>query len=170
MKTHVILLSASLLVLNACAPGSTQSQYVFSEVGVSRLVEFATVIQARPIDIRGENTGAGAVAAGAIGGGAASYAGGGSGQIWAAAGGALAGAALGALAEQELSDRKGIEYVVTTEKGVTKTIVQELVKGDVVFKGGERVMVQTSGSYQRVLPAQSLPTEIARPKGIKVKD
>jgi hypothetical protein len=31
-------------------------------------------------------------------------------------------------------------------------------------------MVQNNGSYQRVLPANDLPTEIKRPKSIKVKD
>ncbi len=31
-------------------------------------------------------------------------------------------------------------------------------------------MIQTSGSYQRVLPAEHLPTEIKRPQGIKLVD
>ena len=34
---------------------------------------------------------------------------------------------------------------------------------------GDRVMVQASGLYQRVLPASNLPTEIDRPKGIEFK-
>ena len=35
---------------------------------------------------------------------------------------------------------------------------------------GERVMVQNSGGYQRVLPASGLPTAVKRPQGIKVID
>ena len=31
-------------------------------------------------------------------------------------------------------------------------------------------IVQNTGGYQRVLPASNLPTEVKRPKGIKVVD
>lgn len=50
------------------------------------------------------------------------------------------------------------------------TIVQNMNKGDILLNPGQRVMVQTSGSYQRVLPADNLPTEIKRPQGIRVVD
>ena len=37
------------------------------------------------------------------------------------------------------------------------------------LKKGDRVIVQINGEYQRVLPANSLPTEIEQPKGITFK-
>lgn len=163
-------LAIAAIALAACAKQPSQNQYVFNEVGVSRIVEFATVINAREVGITGKNSGAGALVGAGVGAGAGSYVGAGSGNSWAIAGGALAGAIAGAAAEQGMSDRNGVEYVVTTEKGVTKTVVQNLEEGDRVFSPGERVMVQTSGSYQRVLPAEKLPTKIKRPKGIKVED
>jgi hypothetical protein len=105
-----------------------------------------------------------------VGAGAGSYVGNGSGQIWAAGAGLLAGAIAGAAAEQAAANSTGVEYVVTTEQGKTMTIVQNMNPGDVLLPTGSRVMVQTSGSYQRVLPADALPESIKRPKGIKVTD
>ena len=134
------------------------------------MVEFATVITSREVGITGRNSGAGLLLGGAAGAAGASYVGNGDGQAWAMAGGALVGAVAGAAAEQSLANKIGIEYVVTTEKGKTKTIVQNKEEGDVILRPGDRVMVQTSGSYQRVLPAGNLPTTIKRPKNIQVTD
>lgn len=156
--------------LTACARHEGQSQYRYSEVGQSTLVEFGTVVTVREVGITGRNSGAGALVGAGVGAGAGSYAGNGSGNTWAIAGGALAGAIAGAAAEQAAADRKGIEYVITTEHGKTMTIVQDVNPEDKVVQPGGRVMVQTSGSYQRVLPADSLPEQIKRPKGIKVVD
>jgi outer membrane lipoprotein SlyB len=74
------------------------------------------------------------------------------------------------MAEQAASDHKGIEYVITIEKGETITIVQNLNSDEQPVKPGHRCMVQNSGMYQRVLPADDLPTKIKRPKRIKVED
>jgi outer membrane lipoprotein SlyB len=59
---------------------------------------------------------------------------------------------------------------VTLENGVTMTVVQDHNEGERVLKPGDRVMLQVTGGVQRVLPADQLPTEIKRPKGIKVID
>lgn len=168
MKPYFIL-AFSMLLLASCAKGPSQNQYMAGEVGISRIVEFGTIITARQIGITGKNSGTGALVGAGIGAGAGSYVHG-DGQGWAVAGGLLAGAVAGAAAEQAAADRQGMEYVVTTEKGVTKTVVQNMEKGDVILRPGDRVMVQTSGSYQRVLPASAMPTSIKRPKGIKVVD
>jgi outer membrane lipoprotein SlyB len=159
-----------LFALAACAKPQGMSQYKYDEVGRSVVVDFGTVITAREVGITGKNTGAGALTGAAVGAGAGSYVGSGSGSAWAVGGGLLAGAIVGAAAEQAIADSVGIEYVVTTEKGTTMTVVQNMNKEDTVIPAGSRVMVQTSGSYQRVLPADNLPTEIKRPKGIKVVD
>ncbi len=170
LRSALMLSIAAALTLSACAKPPGQSQYNASEVGKSTLVEFGTIITTREVGITGKNSGSGALLGAGIGGGAGSYAGGGSGQVWTTVGGALVGAVAGSAAEQAAANRKGIEYVITTEKGKTMSVSQNLNEGDTVLQPGARVMVQTSGSYQRVLPADSLPTEIKRPKGIKVVD
>lgn len=158
------------MVLTGCAAHQSQNVYDSSEVGKSSAVSFGTIISSRQVDITGQNTGAGALVGGAAGAGAGSYIGSGSGSIWAAAAMGLAGAAAGAVAEQAAADRKGIEYIVVLESGVTMTIVQDVGKDDQILQKGDRVIVQNTGGYQRVLPAQNLPTEVARPQGIKVVD
>jgi outer membrane lipoprotein SlyB len=173
MRTkHSVLLGTvmSALFLASCAKGPSQNQYLADEVGVSRVVQFATVIQSRPVDITGKNSGLGTLGGAAVGGGSAAYIGQGSGSAWAMAGGAIAGAIAGNAIEQHAADHQGIEYILTKENGKTLSIVQELAKDERIFANGERVMIQTSGSYQRVLPAQQLPTSIARPKKIEVID
>ncbi|NIJ43488.1 outer membrane lipoprotein SlyB [Parvibaculum indicum] len=161
-----------------CAKRPSQNVYNYDEVGKSSAVSFGTVVSRREIDITGKNTGTGALIGGAagagagsyIGSGAGSYIGSGDGTAWAVAGGALAGAVIGAIAEQSAADRKGVEYVVVLESGVTLTIAQDVGEKDVLLNPGDRVIVQNSGGYQRVLPAANLPTQIERPKGIKIID
>ena len=153
-----------------CAKRPSQNVYNYDEVGKSSAVSFGTVVSRREIDITGKNTGTGALIGGAAGAGAGSYIGSGDGTAWAVAGGALAGAVIGAIAEQSAADRKGVEYVVVLESGVTLTIAQDVGEKDVLLNPGDRVIVQNSGGYQRVLPAANLPTQIERPKGIKIVD
>lgn len=159
-----------VLAIAGCVKGAGQNTYLAEEVGVSRVVQFATVIQSRYVDITGKNSGVGAMGGAALGAGSGGYIGQGSGSAWAMAGGAIIGAAAGAMAEQRQIDRRGVEYILTQENGRTVTLVQEVAEGERVFKSGERVMIQTSGSYQRVIPADTMPTSIPRPKGLKVID
>jgi outer membrane lipoprotein SlyB len=74
------------------------------------------------------------------------------------------------MTEQAMTNRQGIEYTVITETGLTTTIVQELASGERIFEPGARVIIQNSGEYQRVLAADYLPEQMARPKGIKLID
>lgn len=172
MKRNFAIALGIVLALgvSGCAQRPSQNVYNYDEVGKSTAVSFGTVISSRQVDITGQNTGAGALVGAGIGAGAGSYAGSGSGSIWAAAAGALVGAAVGAAAEQAAADRVGIEYIVILESGVTMTVVQDIGKNDVAIPEGSRVIVQNSGGYQRVLPASNLPTEMARPQGIKLVD
>jgi outer membrane lipoprotein SlyB len=164
------LISCTLLLsLTACeTPG--QNVYDFREAGQSVLVEFGTVVDVNPIKIKGPNSGVGAGVGAVAGAGAGSQVGNGNGAIAAAIGGAVIGAIAGGVAEQAMADKTGLVYTIVTEHGKTITIPQYFKKDEPVIKNGARVMVQTSGSYQRVLPADHLPTQIKRPKGIKVVD
>ena len=166
---HIIALFAAVTLLASCAhPG--QSRYSYQDVGKKATVSFGTVITLREVEITGKNTGAGSLIGAGAGAGAGSYIGNGSGNIWAVAGAALAGAIVGGIAEQAMSDRNGIEYVITLENGETVTIVQNINPDDKPINEGDRVMVQGNGTYQRVLLADKLPTRIKKPKRIKVED
>lgn len=167
MKSFLFLIG--LLFLSACTTPS-QNVYDYREAGRSVIVEFGTVVDVRPIKIKGQNTGVGAGTGAVAGGIAGSQIGQGDGQIAGAAAGILVGAIAGSAAEQAMQDSEGREMTIVTEKGKVLTIAQYFKKDEPIIQKGERVMVQTSGSYQRVLPADHLPTEIKRPKGIKVVD
>lgn len=167
MKKFICLIG--VLLLTACETPS-QNVYDYREAGRSVIVEFGTVVDVRQIRIKGENTGAGAALGGVGGAVAGAQVGDGSGQVAGAAAGLIVGVVAGALAEQALQNKEGREFTIVTEKGKTLTIAQYFKKDEPIIKNGERVMVQTSGSYQRILPAGHLPEQIKRPKGIKVID
>ncbi|HYE01024.1 MAG TPA: hypothetical protein VEH84_16695 [Alphaproteobacteria bacterium] len=155
-------------LLAGCAPRNGQSSYSAHDVGVASVVKFGTVLAARQVEINHENTGTGAAAGGLAGAVAGANIGSGNGQLVGLLGGLIVGAVAGAVAEQELNDRVGIEYTITVTDGTTLTIVQEQAQGDVVFQPGASVMVQTRGTYNRVLPSSHLPDTIAKPKDVKI--
>lgn len=158
----------ALTCLTACQhPG--QNRYGWQDVGQATRVTFGTVISVREIEITGQNTGIGATTGVIAGAGAGSMIGSGNGSLAGLLAGAIVAGVAGAAIEQAASDRQGLEYIVTLEDGETNSIVQNKAEGDVTLKPGERVMVQTRGAYQRVLPADNLPEEIARPKKIEVR-
>lgn len=160
---------AAVLLLSACA-NNGQSRYSYNEVGHSTLAVFGTVISTRSVDITGKNTGTGAAIGGAAGGIAGSQFGHGGGNAAATLAGVVVGAVAGAVAEQAMADRVGTEYVIALTNGKVLTIVQEQNQADRIFNPGERVIVQASGQYQRVLPADTLPTQMNRPTGIEFID
>jgi outer membrane lipoprotein SlyB len=141
-----------LPLIAACQPQYSQNRYSQSEAGQATEVEQAKIISVKKINIQGENQGIGATA-GVIGGSAAGYQfGNGSGQLGAVIAGIVIGGIVGQLAEDEAKNHQGYQYIVLTEKKKTKSITQYAYDGDVVFKKGDKVILQTSGSYQRLLP------------------
>jgi outer membrane lipoprotein SlyB len=180
MKTRILIghtpsgrILASLLaatMLAGCVANPSQNRYSYKEVGQSAVLDFATVVSVRPIDIQGKNTGAGAVAGGTAGALGANGIGEGNGQAAAMIGGAVIGAIAGGVIEQQLANQKGYLYIVVTEHKDTKRITQYQNPDDVVFRKGDRVMIETKGTYQRLLPTDDIPETIQRPKGIKIVD
>jgi outer membrane lipoprotein SlyB len=169
MKKQITACIVLATLLTGCnQPG--QNRYGYQDVGRNTEVEFGTVIKSREVDITGQNTGLGATAGAAGGALGGAYIGHGGGTLGAMLATAIIGGVAGHIAEQAIADHKGIEYVVTEANGKTVTIVQNKVDGDELMRKGTRVMIQTSGQYQRVLPADDLPTEVKRPKRIRVKD
>lgn len=168
MRRLVLIAAAAVALVGCQRPG--QNVYNYNEVGKASLVNFGTVVGVREVDVKGQNTGAGA-AVGATAGGVAGYGlSNGGGTAAATLGGIVVGGVIGALAEQAAANRTAVEYTVTLETGATVTIVQDHNDGEQQIKPGDRVMIQVSGGTQRVLPANQLPTEIKRPAGIKVTD
>ncbi len=159
MKNKTIFLVLVATCLFACAKKEGQGQYSYKDVGQSTPIVAGTVVAVREVGITGENTGAGKLIGGGVGAGSGAYLGKGSGKLWAAGAGAVVGAIAGSAGEQALANRKGVEYTIAQESGQKLTIVQELKPEDKIFQVGARVIVQTSGNYQRVLPAESLPEQ-----------
>ena len=170
------ILCVSLFSLFACAPKQGQDIYRAGEVGVSRAIEFGTVLNVRDVTIAAENRGNGALLGAGVGGGSSGYVGDGSGQTWAVVGGAIAGAVIGNMIEENLGEKNGYEYTLEMLDGDVKTIVQEKVEGEKVFKPGDKVMLQYCDAgehnkkctpdgknvqYQRLLPVSKFPSKKA---------
>lgn len=150
MKKLIAVITA--LSLTACAqPG--QDRYGHRDVGKATIVKYGTVIDTRPVEITGENHGVGAAAGVGAGALAGSFVGSGGGNIGAVIAGALIAGLAGHAIEQEIDDRKGIEYTIDLESGDAVTVAQNVNPEDKPIGEGDRVMVQTSGEYMRVLPA-----------------
>jgi len=168
-KTIVfLLLGSTMLILSGCTY-STQSRYNYSEVGQVQVVEFGSVLAVRDIEIVGENSGVGALLGGSGGAAAGAYSGKGFGSVAGGVAGAVAGGVVGSALEQAIRNRGGVEYTVVLRNGKVLTVAQNVTPNDAVFQVGDRVMVQINGQYQRVLPANTLPTQIEKPKGVEFK-
>lgn len=120
----------------------------------------------RPVSIEGQNTGVGAIAGGLGGAIGGSYIGNGGGSLGAALAGALIAGIAGQMAEQAVSDYDGIEYTITLTNSETITVTQTKEEANSRIKDGDTVMIQSSGTYMRVLPAEHLPKKVKKAKKI----
>src|SRR5260221_146344 len=135
----ILALLCSGVALTSCE-FSAQNRYNYQDVGQATLVQFGTVLASRPVQITGENTGAGALVGAGAGAAAGAQFGRSGGNVAAALGGAAIGAVVGYAAEQALSNRNGIEYTITLSNGKTITIAQNQRTEDVVFNPGDRIV------------------------------
>ena len=65
--------------------------------------------------------------------------------------GGVVGAGAGYLAQQQASNREGIEYVLRMDDGRTVTLVQNRADEEQPLPDGTPVLVQISGQYTRVI-------------------
>lgn len=175
-RSRFLLIAACVLAVSGCARKPDNNRYAASEVGVSKSVEFGTIISMRDVTIFHDSTEGGAVVGGAGGAGAGSYAGDGSGRKWATAAGGVLGAYLVDQAEQDVREYDGVEYTISMRStGEIKTIVQEKNDNNPVLKAGDKVMVQycdagphnykckpekrKGADFQRVIPVAEFPAE-----------
>jgi outer membrane lipoprotein SlyB len=158
---------AALLSLTACAENQGQNVFNAGEVGKQAEIEFGVIKAVKHVKVQKEQTtGVGAVGGATAGGVAGAQIGNGNGQVAGAIAGVLLGAIAGEMAERKLSDQVGIMYIIRKENKKTVSIVQNINKDDEPLHVGQRVMIQTSGEYQkasgsfkgaqfqRVLPAE----------------
>jgi outer membrane lipoprotein SlyB len=150
MRSFVIV-PALALALAGCA-ASSKSTYNAADVG--RMIETAEgkVVSSRIVKINEEPKGGGTLAGAAVGAtGAGLGIGSGKGSVLAAVIGGLVGAGAGYLAEQQLRTREGIEYMVRTEDGRTRTLVQNREREEEPIPPGTPVLIQYAGSYTRII-------------------
>lgn len=164
------MVMVGLLSLTACTTKPSQSVYRFDEAGRSVMVDYGTVVDLRPITIDEKGSGLGAIGGAAAGAAAGSGVGKGRGQDMAVVGGALIGGVTAGMIEDAFSDSEGVLYTIVMQDGRTITSPQYFNDNDTIIQKGDRVIVQTSGSFERVLPANNIPTEMNRPKGVTFVD
>ena len=155
--------------LAGCIPDS-QNVYTSEDVGQQNEVEFGKVIGVRSVHIQNPDTGAGALVGAGAGAGIGHGIGTGGGRPAGTVIGLLAGAIVGGIVEHQMQNQKAIEYTIAKRNKKIVTIVQTIAKDDQPIRRGQRVMIQTRGHYQRVLPTDDLPDTVKRPKEIKVTD
>ena len=125
----------------------------------------ATVLTVRPVTVDGSQTGAGAVAGGAVGAIAGSSVGGRRESAAIGLLGAVAGAVVGNVIERSSTREESLEILVQLRNGERRAIVQ--AKGSESFHPGDAVMLISSGGRVRVtraphdVPAQ--PAPVSRP-------
>ncbi len=169
MKKLTAILSA-LVLLSACAAKQGQSVYKEGELGVSRALEYGTIVGVREVQVEPKNTGIGTLGGAAAGAGAGSYVGGGSGNAWATAGAAVAGAVIGTVVEREINSTTGYKYTIRMQSGETKSIVERADEANEVFAKGQKVSLEycdggneynrrcaSGASFQRLEAVDSFP-------------
>ena len=108
------------------------------------------VLSSRPVTIEGTQSKVGATIGAAAGGVGGTYAGNKRGAILGGIAGAVVGAIIGAVAEEAITSREGVEYLVRLENGETVAVVQP--KGDAELSPGADVLL-VYGDFIRVVPA-----------------
>jgi outer membrane lipoprotein SlyB len=171
MKRLALLAVAAVmsLTLSGCITDS-QNTYGEADVGHVTEVEYGKVIKMRHVLVQGRNTGAGTLVGGAAGAGIGNAVASGGGRPAGAIIGLVAGLVAGTAAENQMQKQNGIEYTIVTHEGRTLMIVQVPAKDDEPIHVGQRIVIQTRGHYQRVLPADDLPDTVKRPKAMRVED
>lgn len=147
---------ALMLALAGCA---TSSPDVISRQEAQRLatVEDATVLSVRPVTVDGSQSGAGAVAGGAVGAMAGSSVGGHRESGIYGVLGAVAGAVAGNVIERSTTQEASLELMLQLRNGQRRAVVQ--AAGSETFKPGDAVIIVNSGGRVRVTraPAVSVP-------------
>ena len=142
LLTIILLLSVSGCSLHS---GST---YDRSEMGSPQYFKKGVIISVRDVEIKGTESGAGAVAGATVGGLAGSTLGGNTAtRALGALGGAVVGGVVGHATEDVITSGDASEFIIQPDEGEPYSIVQV---NDEDLKAGERVLIMDSGKVRIV--------------------
>ena len=136
------LVSFVLITAIGCASSRSGEVYSRDQARTAQTVQMGTVERVSPVQIEGTKSAVGPAAGAAAGGALGSTIGSGSGKTVAAVFGAIAGGVAGGAAEEQITQRDGLEITVRLDNGDVIVVVQE---ADVQFVVGERVRVLRGG-------------------------
>lgn len=153
MRTLLTVLLAALIAatLSGCASTASSGAFSRSEVGRQAEIQIGVVIAVRRVQIRGTQSGVGALSGAAVGGIAGSSISHGRGSSIGTILGAVIGGVAGSAAEQDVTRQKGLEITVRLASGRTTAVVQG---ADVPFYVGDHVRLTTVDGMTRVEHAQ----------------
>ena len=147
-RSMFFLVLACLALVAACASSRSGQVYSRDQALQEMRVYYGTILEVRPVQIEGTQSGVGAVAGGVTGGVLGSLVGGGKGRVVGGVLGALGGAAGGALAEEAITKKNGVEITVEMDNGEIVSVVQEV---DADYRVGDRVrLLRASDGSSRV--------------------
>ena len=135
---NVFVLFALVFTLFGCV--SSKSANVYSRDAAMKIqtIEKGVVESVKPVLIEGTKTPVGTTVGAVSGGVLGTTIGSGSGKTLATLVGALAGAAVGMVAEENITQKEGLEIVVKKESGESIIVVQE---ADVMLSPGDSVSI-----------------------------
>ncbi len=147
-KNFTVFLLMTLLVgIFGCSLHSG-STYERSEMGSPQYFKKGVILSIREIEIKGTESGAGAVVGATAGGLAGSTLGGGTAtRALGAVGGAVIGGLLGHATEDLITSGAASEFIIQPDKGESYAIVQV---NDEELKAGERVLIMDSENIRIV--------------------
>lgn len=146
-KVTVFFLLILLLIFSGCSLHSG-STYERSEMGSPEYFKKGVIVSVRDVEIKGTESGAGAVAGATAGGLAGSTLGGNTAtRTLGALGGAVIGGIVGHATEDVITSGNASEFIIQPDEGEPYAIVQV---NDEELKAGERVLIMDSGKVRIV--------------------
>ena len=145
------LVAVAVILLAGCTPNISPNNYSAYNAGQSQRVQYGTVKNVQPVNVRGNNGGVGTLIGGATGAVAGSAIGGGTrANILGGIGGAVIGGLLGNVVGSHVGNQTGFQYIVRLNNGRSIAVVQGM---DPMLHMGQHVMVlQGGGQRTRILP------------------
>ncbi|MBT3921473.1 MAG: hypothetical protein HOF21_02755 [Nitrospina sp.] len=147
IKRVSCLVAVFILIISGCSLHSG-STYERSEMGSPEYFKKGIILSVRDVDIKGTESGAGAVAGATAGGLAGSTLGGNTAtRALGALGGAVVGGLVGTATEDIITSGSASEFIIQPDEGEPYAVVQV---NDEELKAGERVLIMDSGKVRIV--------------------
>lgn len=147
-KNLITFLFLILVILISSCSFHSGSIYERSEMGSPEYFKKGVILSIRDVDIKGTESGVGAVAGGTAGGLAGSTLGGNTAtRALGALGGAVIGGVMGHATEDIITSGTASEFIIQPEQGEPYAIIQV---NDKDFKTGEKVLIMDSGKVRIV--------------------